>query len=189
MEESRVDHKVLMIGGSAGSLTVVLKLLPLLQTQDLSVVIIFHRKSSDDPVLLDILSTKTTTYLVKEADDKDLLLPGVIYVAPADYHLLIEKDWSITLDYSEKVNYSRPSIDVAFESAAEACGNRLRCVLLSGANADGARGIAYAKVMGAKIAVQNPGSAEVPFMPQSALDLVQPDLLFRDEDLSRVLKL
>lgn len=188
MAESQVDHKVLMIGGSAGSLTVVLKFLPLLQTQDLSVIIIFHRKPTDDPVLLDILSTKTN-YLVKEADDKDSLLPGVVYVAPADYHLLVEKDWSITLDDSEKVNYSRPSIDVAFESAAEACGGKLRCVLLSGANADGAKGIAYAKMLGAKVAVQNPTSAEVPFMPQSALSLVQPDLLFRDEELMKILEL
>src|SRR5687768_10734481 len=122
MAKDKINHRVFVIGGSAGSLTMVLKMLPCLELDDVSLIIVFHRKQSEDEVLIDILRSRTT-YLVKEADDKDLLLPGVVYIAPADYHLLIEKEMMITLDDSEKVNYSRPSIDVTFESAAEACGS------------------------------------------------------------------
>ena len=125
-------HKLLVIGGSAGSLTMVLKIIPEFTTgMDIAVVIIFHRKSSDDSVLLDVLSNKTS-FTVKEIDDKDKIQPGVIYIAPADYHVLIENDGTLTLDDSEKVNFSRPSIDVTFESAAEVYGSQLACMLLSG---------------------------------------------------------
>jgi two-component system, chemotaxis family, protein-glutamate methylesterase/glutaminase len=186
MAKDTIDnHKVIVIGGSAGSLTIALKLLPALRPSNLSVIIVFHRKQTDDTVLVDILSTRTQ-FQVREIEDKDILRPQVIYVAPADYHVLVEKDLSLTLDYSEKVNYSRPSIDVTFESAAQACGDRLSCILLSGANADGADGLLIAKSLGARIIIQDPSSAEVPFMPQSALDRVVPDILINESNFHDV---
>jgi two-component system chemotaxis response regulator CheB len=162
--------KLLVIGGSAGSLDVLLNLLPALDTSwPLSMIIVIHRKNDNDSLLTELL-TGRTKLAVKEAEEKDVLMPGVIYITPSDYHLLIEPDYSLTLDDSEKVNYSRPSIDVTFMSAAEVFGNRLYCILLSGANMDGAEGLATAHALGAFTAVQDPEEAEVSFMPRHALN-------------------
>jgi two-component system, chemotaxis family, protein-glutamate methylesterase/glutaminase len=180
-------RKLLVIGGSAGSLALVLKIISLLQKEaDVSVILVIHRMSStEDSVLLEVLTSKTS-FEVKEVEDKDQLQPGVIYVAPSDYHLLVEKDGSLTLDDSEKVNFSRPSIDVTFESAAEVCGPSLVCVLLSGANADGAIGLKKVKEKGGRVIIQDPATAEFPFMPQKALELVEPDLLLNDKDVQKI---
>ena len=175
--------RLLMIGGSAGSLAVVLQILPLLKkSMNIPVILVFHRKHSDDTVLIDLLSTRTECQ-VKEPEDKDEITPGTIYVAPVDYHVLIEKTKAISLDDSEKVNFCRPSIDVAFESAADAYGSGLRCLLLSGANADGVAGLQAAKKAGAWIAVQDPHQAEVPFMPRAAVENVAIDFLLKDNNL------
>ena len=161
---------LLVIGGSAGSLDVLMHLLPELQPDwPLAMIIVLHRKADSETLLSDLLATKTCLR-VKEAEEKDILLPGCIYVAPADYHLLIEPDGSLTLDASEKVHYSRPSIDVTFMSAAEVCGSRLYCLLLSGANMDGAEGLQMVHESGGFTAVQDPETAEVPFMPKYAIN-------------------
>lgn len=183
---TKAKNKVLVIGGSAGGLSMALKVIPLLKkSMDVAVIIVFHRKSSEDNVLINVLSSRTD-FEVKEAEDKDELTPGSIYVAPADYHVLLESDGTLTLDDSEKINYSRPSIDVTFESAAEVYGELLTCMLLSGANQDGAEGLVAARRAGACIIVQDPRSAEVSFMPQSALDMVSVDLLMNDSNLNTV---
>jgi two-component system, chemotaxis family, protein-glutamate methylesterase/glutaminase len=181
------DYKLLVIGGSAGGLSMVLKIIPhLKRSMNLAVIIVFHRKQSDDNVLVDVLS-KRTTFVVREAEDKDALEPGIIFVAPPDYHLLIEKDGTLTLDDSEKINYSRPSIDVTFESAGEAFEKSLICMLLSGANADGVAGLKIAKRSGAIIAVQDPDSAEVPFMPKSALENLTADFIINEQSIAEFL--
>ncbi len=163
-----------------------LKIIPLLKIEmNLAVIIVFHRKASDDTTLADLLSERTV-YRVKEAEEKEEILPGVIYLAPADYHLLIERDFTLSLDVSEKINYSRPSIDVTFESAAEVYGDSLGCVLLSGANADGVEGLLRAQAFGSTILVQDPACAEVPYMPQEAVNKVPIDLLFDNTNVSRI---
>ncbi|PSL28894.1 chemotaxis protein CheB [Chitinophaga ginsengisoli] len=163
---------LLVIGGSAGSLDILMQLLPELQPDwPLAMIIVLHRKADSETLLSDLLATKTCLF-VKEAEDKDMLLPGRIYVAPADYHLLIEPDGSLTLDASEKVHYSRPSIDVTFMSAAEVCGSRLYCLLLSGANMDGAEGLQMVHALDGFTAVQDPETAEAPFMPKYAIKTV-----------------
>ncbi|MVT12193.1 chemotaxis protein CheB [Chitinophaga tropicalis] len=167
--------KLLVIGGSAGSLDILMQLLPELEADwPLAMIIVLHRKSDSDMLLARLLAGKTCLPL-KEADEKDLLLPGHIYIAPSDYHLLIEPDGSLTLDASEKVNYSRPSIDVTFMSAAEVFGDRLYCILLSGANIDGTEGLKEVKELGGFIAVQDPEEAEVAFMPKHAMTVVPVD--------------
>jgi two-component system chemotaxis response regulator CheB len=189
MKTTPTKNNLLVIGGSAGSLSMVLKLIPLLRPQmNLAVIIVFHRKQSDDNTLLEVLSHRTS-YTVKEADDKDDIIPGTIYIAPADYHVLVEKDRTISLDASEKINYSRPSIDVTFESAAEVYGESLACMLLSGANADGVAGLIAARRTGAHIIVQDPTAAEVPFMPQQAVQRMPVDLLLNDHNLKQVFEL
>jgi two-component system chemotaxis response regulator CheB len=173
---SNARYELLIIGGSAGSLSMVLKLLPLLKKEmNIAVMIIFHRGQSDDTIIVDMLSPRTE-FAVKEADDKDEIMPGTIYIAPSDYHVLIEKNKTLTLDASEKINFSRPSIDVSFESAADVYGAKLACMLLSGANADGVNGLKAAKNLGALIIVQDPASAEMPYMPREAIENVPVDL-------------
>lgn len=166
---------LLVIGGSAGSLDVLLQLLPELKLDwPLAMIIVLHRKAGSETLLSDLLSTKTCL-CVKEAEEKDMLLAGCIYVAPADYHLLVEPDGLLTLDASEKVHYSRPSIDVTFMSAAEVFGNRLYCLLLSGANMDGAEGLQTVHELGGFTAVQDPETAEASFMPKYAINTAEVD--------------
>ncbi len=175
---------LVVIGGSAGSLGVILKILPNLD-KDLKValIIVLHQQSSNRTSLTDLLSHKTQL-TVKEAEGKEAILPGIIYIAPPDYHLLIEKDGSLSLDYSEKINYSRPSIDVSFQTAAEAYGTLLTCLLLSGANIDGTAGMAIVKSCGGITAVQNPATAEIPFMPLQALNNTQIDYILDDNKMA-----
>ena len=169
--------KLIIIGGSAGSLEVLFRIIPGLRS-DLPhpIVIVLHRKASTDTQLIDLLSSKTSLQ-VKEIEDKDSLDEGSIFIAPGDYHLLFEKDGTLALDDSEKVAFSRPSIDVAFQSAAEAYGERLISILLSGANADGSAGMETVKATGGVTIVQSPDSAEVAYMPQQAIDRQVADLV------------
>jgi two-component system chemotaxis response regulator CheB len=106
---------------------------------------------------------------VKEADDKEPLLPGVAYFAPSDYHLLVEAEASVALSADEPVNYSRPSIDVLFDSAADAYGEGLTGVILSGANEDGAKGLARVVARGGTAVVEDPEAAYASIMPAAAL--------------------
>jgi len=168
---------LLVIGGSAGALLPVLDLVSLLRyPSSLSVILVLHRKASDVDTLVELLASRTS-FDVKDIDDKDSLRPGWIFVAPPDYHVLLEKDLTLSLDDSEKINFSRPSIDVTFESAATVLGGKVACLLLSGANADGVAGLVVAKSKGAFIAVQDPAESEFPVMPQQALAQVSVDML------------
>ncbi len=171
MEEGERMRKIdaLVIGGSAGSLDVLLKILPEISPNiDFSIIIVVHRKQGMDSLLSDLLSYRTELK-VKEADEKEKILKGHVYIAPSDYHLLIEKDFTFSLDYSEKINYSRPSIDVTFQTAADAYGDRLVCLLLSGSNADGVNGLISAKKNGGITLAQDPESAQVTYMPEQAI--------------------
>jgi two-component system chemotaxis response regulator CheB len=180
MEENSVDQhcEILLIGGSAGSLEVLFKLLPKLKPNlHFPVILVLHRRSSAESSLSDLLSTKIDAP-TKEVEDKDAILPGNAYLAPADYHLLIEKDHSFSLDYSEKINFSRPSIDVTFESAADIYGPGVVAILLSGANEDGTLGLQEIKKAGGTIVVQDPDSAQMPFMPHYAITHAKVDHIF-----------
>jgi two-component system, chemotaxis family, protein-glutamate methylesterase/glutaminase len=171
MEEEILMNKyeLLIIGGSAGSLEVILEVLPLLRHDlDYAILLVLHRRSGDS-LLTGLLSDKTSLE-VKEAEEKEAITPGVIYIAPANYHLLVEKDKTLSLDYSEKIHYSRPAIDASYETAAEAYGPLLIGVLLSGANADGAEGLLQIKQAGGFTIVQDPNEASVSYMPQQAIE-------------------
>ncbi len=185
MEKDKINTvcELLVIGGSAGSLEVLLKVFPRLPASlGIAIVLVLHRKNSPDSMLPELLSTRTVLP-VKEIEDKQPLTGGHVYIAPPDYHLLFEKNKVISLDYSEKVNYSRPSIDVAFESAAEAFGAKLCCLLLSGANADGMEGLKHVKEKGGRVAVQDPKSADTPYMPEQAIANVMVDHVLKTEDM------
>jgi len=176
--------ELLVIAGSAGSLDVILRMLPHVDgTLNFPIVIVLHRKASYDSSLADLLTTRTSLRVV-EAEEKDQLQKGVIYLAPADYHLLVEKDCSLSLDYSEKIQYSRPCIDVTFETVAEVYKDRAAAILLSGANADGAKGLKMIKQAGGITAVQNPATAEVSFMPNQALQTAKIDYILEIDEIA-----
>ena len=181
--------EALIIGGSAGILEVLLKVLPDLDT-DLAfpVLIVIHRKNGADSLLPELLSGRTRL-TVKEAEEKELLLPGVIYIAPSDYHVLVEMDHTLSLDYSEKINYSRPAIDASFQTAAEVYQDRLACILLSGSNADGVDGLKYVKQWGGMVVIQNPDNAQVAYMPNQAKSQVKIDHILNAEDMAEFINL
>ena len=167
----------LVIGGSAGSLDVLLEIFPVLRNDiHFPIIIVVHRKASNESLLTDLLKSRTTL-AVGEAEEKEFLIPGKVFIAPADYHMLIEEDRSISLDYSEKINYSRPSIDVTFQSAAEVFKEKLVCILLSGSNADGVEGLKSVNNYGGSVVIQNPNTAIMPYMPQQAVINVKPHVI------------
>lgn len=176
--------EALVIGGSAGSLDVLMKVLPGLDAWlPFPIILVLHRKAGKDYLLTDLLRSKTSLR-VKELDEKEKIQTATLYIAPPNYHLLIENDKRFSLDASEKVNFSRPSIDVTFESAAEVYGKHLVCLLLSGANNDGTAGLQKVKEKGGKVIIQQPSSAIVGFMPQHALEHVAVDEVLEPEQLA-----
>jgi two-component system chemotaxis response regulator CheB len=179
------SYRLLVIGGSAGSVRVLIDAIPFVRKNiDLAIILVLHRKNvTDNNLLVDLLTAKTPLP-VKEVEEKDAITPGTFYIAPPDYHVLIENEHTISLDVSEKVNFSRPSIDVTFESAARVYGRSLACLLLSGANTDGAEGIKIAAAYGALTAIQDPETAEVPVMPRSAADIVKIDKVLKPSEIA-----
>ena len=177
MEKSEITNPIelLVIGGSAGSFNVLLEIIPKIKSPlNFAILIVLHRKSGLNSSISDVFKNKTDINIL-ECEDKEVMKPGTIYFAPADYHLLIEKDGLFSLDYSEKVNYSRPSIDVTLTDAADIYGNKLAAILLSGANSDGAEGLFYVHQKSGTTIVQNPDSAEIDTMPKHALNLFEPN--------------
>jgi len=179
----------LIIGGSAGSLDVLLKVLPAL-SPDLSfpIVVVIHRKVGSDSLLPELLAGRTKL-MVKEIDEKEPVKPGVIYIAPSDYHTLIEQDHTFSLDYSEKINYSRPAIDATFQTAAEVYKEKLVGLLLSGSNADGVNGLISVKAWGGITVIQDPQSAQVAYMPAQAAIQVKIDYVLPIEDIADFINL
>ena len=157
------------IGSSWGGLHAVGSLLAALPARfGAAVAIAQHRSAgSRDGALAAVLAGRGPLP-VREVEDKDRIEPGHAYLAPADYHLLVEPD-GFALSIDEQVQYSRPSIDVLFESAADAYGERAVAVVLTGANEDGAAGLRRIKARGGVTIVQDPDSAERPEMPRAAI--------------------
>ena len=185
MEKAKLNNgfRVVMVGGSAGSLEVIIKMLGSLVNNRLAILLIVHRKGSIHSSLASLLDMKTAV-IVKEAEEKEFIKPGYVYIAPADYHLLIERNGSMSLDYSEKVNFSRPSIDVSFECAADVFGDRVIGILLSGGNADGVEGLKSIRKAGGICVVQDPGTALVSYMPQHAINEIEPDKILNGAEIA-----
>ena len=176
MEKKQIE--LIVIGGSSGSLDAIFNIFSLLEIGlTIPIIIVMHRNNNVDTNLVKVLSAKTYL-LVKEADEKEILKSGTIYLAPPDYHLLIEKDKSLSLDNSEKVQFRRPSIDVTFQSAAYVYKNNLLGIILSGANSDGAAGLASINKNGGQVIVQNPATAQIPYMPQQAITQTSVDKIY-----------
>ena len=159
---------MIIFGGSAGSLDVLLKMLPHFPRGDVAYVVVLHRRADVDH-LLQALFQKRTTLEVVEVEDKEVIDRNTIYLAPPGYHLLFESRREFALDSSEKIHFSRPSIDATFESASEVFAEKTIAILLSGANADGAQGLLQVRRAGGITIAQDPTDAEVSYMPEQAI--------------------
>lgn len=176
--------ELVVIGGSAGSLQVILEMIKKLNSRiAVPVLLVLHRKAHSNNILHALLQQLSHLPVV-EIDDKTEIENNTIYIAPADYHVLFEDKKNMSLDSSEKMNYSRPSIDVTFRSAAEIYGESLIGVLLSGANADGVQGLNCIKKNNGKVWIQDPETAEVDYMPKHALAAVDYDLIITPGNLA-----
>jgi two-component system, chemotaxis family, protein-glutamate methylesterase/glutaminase len=169
--------EAVVIGASAGGFEAILAVLKdLPPAYPMPLVAVLHLPDHHESRLPELFGLRLALQ-VREARDKEPLAPGILYVAPSGYHLQVEADRTFSLSCEARVSYARPSIDVLFETAADAYGQALAGVLLTGANYDGAAGLAGMKVAGGLTIVQDPASAEVPTMPEAAIRRAAPDLI------------
>ncbi len=182
-----VRYEAVVIGVSAGGMQALKTILPLLPASfALPIAIVHHVNERSDSFLVDYLDNLSLLD-VCEAEGREQLSPGTAYLAPPGYHLLIEPDRTFSLSVDARVNYACPSIDVLFESAAEVFGPSLVGIVLTGANADGAKGLRKIKQCGGLAIVQNPKSAEAAYMPQAAIEAVKADHVVELEDIALLL--
>lgn len=177
------EAKILLLGCSAGGFNLVYNLITRLPDNfPLPILVVVHRSRKFKSAIEELLDRKSNLK-VSMAADKDKILPGHVYFAPSDYHLLLEPDGSLTLDYSEPVLYSRPSIDTTFQSVADVYRDRIVAVLLSGASEDGSEGICYIHSMKGVVIIQDPGCAEIKTMPESAISKCKDALILDDNNI------
>ncbi|MBW1784366.1 MAG: chemotaxis protein CheB [Deltaproteobacteria bacterium] len=184
----RRSFHCIVVGVSAGgmkALPAVLSSLP--AAFPLPAVVVQHISPDGDNAFFVRHLNQRLSVTVKEAEEKEAIVPGHVYIAPPNYHLLIEKDRSFSLSIDEKVNYSRPSIDVLFESAADVYGPGLIGLILTGASSDGARGLMKIKENGGVALVQDPQSAEARIMPKAAIEACDVDYVLPLEEIGRLL--
>ncbi|KJU86823.1 protein-glutamate methylesterase CheB [Candidatus Magnetobacterium bavaricum] len=180
-------YEAVVIGASAGGTSALREILPSLpEGFSLPVVVVqhLHPSSRDD---MPALYKNQCRLRVKQADEKEAVAGGCVYFAPANYHLLIEDDRTFSLSVDAPVNFSRPSIDVLFESAADVYGAGLIGVVLTGANNDGSAGLRKIKAAGATVIVQDPDTAECSSMPAAAIAATTVDYILDIKDIANVI--
>lgn len=179
--------EAVVIGASAGGVHALLTLLSGLPEHfSLPIIAVLHLPKERDSRLADVFQQRLGM-TVREAADKEPIAPSTLYFAGSGYHLSIEMDRTFSLSCEEPVNYSRPSIDVLMDSAADAYGPNLAGVLLTGANFDGAAGLARIKQRGGLTAVQDPAEAQVATMPQAAIRKLKPNLILTLDGIRQLL--
>lgn len=180
--------EILLLGGSAGSFNLIFQIVKNFDPNlNKSVIIIIHRKRnffSD----IEKLFSENSRISFREINDKELIRTNTVYIAPPNYHTLIEKEKCFGLDVSEDVWYSRPSIDVTFESAAEVYKGNCTAILFSGANQDGAQGLLKMREYGSLTIVQDPFDAEMSQMPDAAIEINAAEYVLRTNDIFELLK-
>ena len=178
-----MNYALIAIGTSWGGLQALSRLLSELPSEiDQPIVIAQHRAVESSEGGLAHLLEQRTDRVVRDAEDKDTLEPSHVYLAPPDYHLLVEPG-SLALSTEDPVQFARPSIDVMFETAADAYGERAIGIVLTGANNDGAAGLAKIKERGGVAIVQDPDSSERRRMPDAAIAAVDADAVLRIEEM------
>lgn len=175
--------KIIVIGGSAGSYNVIKKILLSLPADfPLPIVLCLHRLKDVRNGFVESLNlgSKVT---VREPEDKDPVKPGFVYLSPANYHLLIEPGHNFALSTEDNINYSRPSIDITFETAGYAFRDKMAGIILSGANGDGAKGFYSAYKNGAYTIIQDPENASFKIMPGEVLKFFKPHKVLTDNEI------
>jgi len=163
-------YRAIVIGTSAGglhALTTILRKLP--SDYPVPILVVQHRAKGQKSLLEEVLQSKTKIK-IKQADEKEAIRSGYVYIAPPDYHLLVEEDKTLSLSSDELVRFSRPSIDVLFESAAVVFQKALVGIIMTGASNDGTSGIEAIADFGGLTIAQAPAEAEYPYMPRAAID-------------------
>lgn len=164
-----MKYEAVVIGTSAGGLHVLSTLLEALPRNfPLAIIVVQHRSKEERTLLEEVLSQKCKIK-IRQAEEKEKIEKGAVYFAPPDYHLLIERDRTFSLSYDERVNYSRPSIDVLFETAAYTYQDKLLSIIFTGANHDGAAGVKIVRQMKGTTIAQDPSTALYPAMPKAAI--------------------
>lgn len=182
-----MKYSAVVIGVSAGGMNALGQILPALPEDfPLPVIIVQHISPQSDNYMIRHFD-QISKIKVKEADEKEEIKPGTAYFAPPNYHLLIEEDHTFSLSTEERVNFSRPSVDVLFESAIDAWCSRLIGIILTGANNDGSKGLKKIHDCGGLTIVQKPGDAEVPAMPEAALKLTRVDFILKVDEIAPLL--
>jgi two-component system chemotaxis response regulator CheB len=171
------DIRAVAIGASAGGVQALSELLPALSAESRAAVFVVLHLPRDRPSLLVDVFSRKCELPVREAEDKEPVAPGTIYFAPPNYHLLLDTGPQLALSADDLVNHSRPSIDVLFESAAQVYREHLLGIILSGANEDGAEGLAAVHDAGGLTVVQEPQTAQSSTMVLSALERAPADLV------------
>lgn len=185
MTAARIE--AIVIGGSAGALDVLMAILPQLPAQfAIPIALVLHVPPAKPSYLTQLLGAKCRL-AVKEAEDKEALAPKTVYLASPNYHLLIERRRCFSLSVDDPVHFSRPAIDVLFESAADAYGASLAGLLLTGANEDGARGLERISLVGGTTLVQEPETAFARTMPEAALRRMRPTQVLPVSELAAAL--
>lgn len=174
-EESHSQPEVIVIGASAGGVTAIQRIIRSLTSSVRSPIVVVQHLAKYARTELPLVYIAGDGRPVIEVEDKMPLERGRIYFAVPDYHLLFEKDRSFALSQDDPIHFSRPSIDVTFESAAHIFGSGAMGILLTGANRDGAQGLCKIRDRGGRVIVQDPGEAEVAIMPQAAVNLCGPE--------------
>lgn len=182
-----MQYDAIVIGVSSGGLNALKIIFAALPVHfSIPIIIVQHLGAHSDSNWIKILNEKSHLE-IKEADEKEKIEKGKIYFAPPNYHLLIEKDKTFSLTIDQRVSFARPSIDVLFETAAEAYTNKLIGVVLTGSNYDGTEGIKRIKECGGLAIIQDPKTAESAYMPTSAIAAIVPDYVLPLEDIAEVL--
>lgn len=176
-----------VIGASAGGVEALSMLLPALRPGTAVAVFVVVHLPRDRPSLLAEIFARKCALAVREAEDKEPVQPGTVYFAPNNYHLLVDQGPQLALSVDELVHHSRPSIDVLFESAADVYRKKLLGIILTGANDDGAQGLAAVRESGGITVVQDPASAQSPQMVLSAIKRRSPDHVLSLEDIAALL--
>jgi two-component system chemotaxis response regulator CheB len=180
-----VDYELIAVGTSWGGLQALSLLLETLPVEvEQPIVVAQHRSVESADGGLGFLLSQHTRRVVRDAEDKDRIEPGHVYLAPPDYHLLVERGW-LALSTEGLVQYARPSVDVLFESAADAYRERAIGIILTGANNDGAHGLRRIKELGGVAIVQDPRTSERRAMPDAAIAATAADAILPIEDIGR----
>ncbi|OFX67037.1 MAG: chemotaxis protein CheB [Bacteroidetes bacterium GWE2_29_8] len=180
-------YRVVVIGGSAGSFPVITKILGMLNSDfPLPILLCLHRLKHIRNGFVEALNIKSNIHVI-EPEDKTMIKSGFAYLAPSNYHLTIEIGNYISLTTEELINFSRPSIDLSFDSASYVYKDRLIGIILSGANKDGAKGMCRIKSRGGLSIIQDPVEASVKTMPESVLSICKPDMVLKTDGIIELL--